>query len=198
MDADPPRFEPPSEDVELDAEMLATLSHPLRLRMLGRLRIHGPATATQLARELGESSGATSYHLRQLQAAGLVEEDPERGTRRERWWRSVHRRSWVHVSGDDESLAVGGAYLRAVARAYSERILRYADSIETAEADYGKEWADASTISDWKLELTAEQATELSREVRELVLRYDRLGGASEARTVVAQFQLFPLRYPEL
>lgn len=198
MDADPPRFEPPSEDVELDAEMLATLSHPLRLRMLGRLRIHGPATATQLARELGESSGATSYHLRQLHTAGLVEEDPERGTGRERWWRSVHRRSWVHVRGDDESLAVGGAYLRAVARAYSERILRYADSIETAEADFGKEWADASTISDWKLELTAEQATELSREIRELVLRYDRLGGAADARTVVAQFQLFPLRYPEL
>ncbi|HET6876728.1 MAG TPA: helix-turn-helix domain-containing protein [Jatrophihabitans sp.] len=198
MDSDRPGFPAPSEDVELDAEMLATLSHPLRLRMLGRLRIHGPATATQLARELGESSGATSYHLRQLQAAGLVEEDPERGTRRERWWRSVHRRSWVHVGGDDESRAVGGAYLRAIARAYSERILRYADSIETAEEDYGKEWADASTISDWKLELTAEQATELEGEIREVIERFDRSSRGVGARTVVAQFQLLPLRYPEL
>jgi DNA-binding transcriptional ArsR family regulator len=30
----------------------------------------GPATASMLARELGESSGATSYHLRALAAPG--------------------------------------------------------------------------------------------------------------------------------
>jgi DNA-binding transcriptional ArsR family regulator len=46
----------------------------------------GPATASMLARELGESSGATSYHLRALAAAGLVVEDLERRKGRERWW----------------------------------------------------------------------------------------------------------------
>jgi len=40
------------------------LAHPLRLRMLESLT-DGPATAPMLARELGESSGATSYHLEQ-------------------------------------------------------------------------------------------------------------------------------------
>ena len=37
-----------------------------------------PATASMLARELGESSGATSYHLRALAAAGLIIEDLDR------------------------------------------------------------------------------------------------------------------------
>ncbi|WP_428995029.1 helix-turn-helix domain-containing protein [Kribbella qitaiheensis] len=38
----------------------------MRNRMLGLLRVHGPATATTLAERLGVNTGATSYHLRQL------------------------------------------------------------------------------------------------------------------------------------
>ena len=69
---------------------LRALAHPLRVRMIGLLRTEGPATATTLAKRLGESTGATSYHLRQLAAYGLIEEDPERhGHGRERWWRSA-------------------------------------------------------------------------------------------------------------
>ena len=51
--------------------------------MLELLRM-GPSTASMLAREAGESSGATSYHLRELAKAGFVEEDPERGNARDR------------------------------------------------------------------------------------------------------------------
>ena len=54
----------------LGAREVRALAHPLRLRMLESLQ-DGPATASMLARELGESSGATSYHLRALAAAGL-------------------------------------------------------------------------------------------------------------------------------
>ena len=71
----------------LTGDQLRALSHPLRLRMLEVLR-EGPATASALGRRLGESSGATSYHLRALAKAGVVEED-ERGSKRERWWRRV-------------------------------------------------------------------------------------------------------------
>ncbi|MGO4429962.1 ArsR/SmtB family transcription factor, partial [Streptomyces sp. MCAF7] len=73
----------------LDARSLRGLAHPLRMRLLGALREYGPATASQLADRLGESSGATSYHLRQLAAHGFVEDDPERGKGRERWWKSA-------------------------------------------------------------------------------------------------------------
>ena len=57
-----------------DATALKALTHPLRLRMLGMLRIDGPATATGLAERLGLNSGATSYHLRQLAQHGFIEE----------------------------------------------------------------------------------------------------------------------------
>ena len=50
----------------------------------GALRIDGPATATALAEMLGTNTGATSYHLRQLAEVGLVAEDPDLGTGRQR------------------------------------------------------------------------------------------------------------------
>src|SRR4051812_14770407 len=56
-----------------DVRALRALAHPLRNRLLGLLRLDGPATASRLARVVGESSGATSYHLRQLAAYGFVE-----------------------------------------------------------------------------------------------------------------------------
>src|SRR5262249_49397368 len=61
------------------------MAHPLRLEILGLL-VEGPATASMLARRLGESSGTTSYHLRVLARAGAVVETPARGSRRARWW----------------------------------------------------------------------------------------------------------------
>ena len=76
----------------LDATSLQGLAHPLRVQLCDQLNLHGPATATQLAARLGESSGATSYHLRQLEKYGFVEEDPDRGSGRERWWRRVPMR----------------------------------------------------------------------------------------------------------
>lgn len=59
------------------------------MQLLDALRQRGPATASQLAQRLGESSGATSYHLRQLAAHGFVEDAPEQGKGWERWWQAV-------------------------------------------------------------------------------------------------------------
>jgi DNA-binding transcriptional ArsR family regulator len=78
----------PRRDVtELDE--LKALAHPLRQRMLYHLAFVGSASSTSLARAFGESTGSTSYHLRQLARFGFIEEDPERSRGRERWWRLV-------------------------------------------------------------------------------------------------------------
>src|SRR5256885_4213132 len=74
----------------LDARGLRALAHPVRVQLLVLLGRHGPSTATRLAERLDVNSGTASYHLRQLGAAGFVEEDHERGNARERWWRRVH------------------------------------------------------------------------------------------------------------
>ena len=63
--------------VRLDATSLRVLAHPLRSRLLSRLRVGGPATATDLATALGTNSGATSYHLRKLESVGLVTDTGE-------------------------------------------------------------------------------------------------------------------------
>src|SRR3954471_15102943 len=65
---------------------LKALAHPLRVRLLETLSRYGAQTASNLAARLGESSGSTSYHLRQLARHGLVREVEGRGTARERWW----------------------------------------------------------------------------------------------------------------
>lgn len=71
-----------------DPRALKALAHPLRQEILRRLRRDGVATATSLAAALGENTGATSYHLRQLAEHGFVEDVPERARGRERWWRA--------------------------------------------------------------------------------------------------------------
>ena len=102
-----------------DAAGLKALAHPVRLKMLGMLRIDGPATATSLAARLGLNSGATSYHLRQLADHGFIVDDQERGNGRERWWKAAHQSTRTSsdslvVPADEDHEAQEG-YLRAVA-----------------------------------------------------------------------------------
>jgi DNA-binding transcriptional ArsR family regulator len=70
-----------------DAGRWKAMSHPLRRDMLRHLGEHGPATSTTLARALGQNTGTTSYHLRVLAKAGVIEEVPGQTNGRERWWR---------------------------------------------------------------------------------------------------------------
>ncbi|GIF66569.1 hypothetical protein Ais01nite_46040 [Asanoa ishikariensis] len=54
-----------------DTEM--ALRHPLRVALIDLLTTAGSVTANEAARRLGESSGACSFHLRQLERYGYVE-----------------------------------------------------------------------------------------------------------------------------
>jgi helix-turn-helix protein len=104
-----PGFDP-ARDLVLEPRMLRGLAHPLRIRLRAELVEHGPATATQLAARVGQSSGATSYHLRQLAAYGFVTDEPGRGNGRERYWRATHRMlSFDMPEAGSSQRAVGGA-----------------------------------------------------------------------------------------
>lgn len=183
----------PAKDLRLDATTLRALAHPLRVRMLGRLRMYGPATASQLAERLGENSGATSYHLRELAKHGLIVEDTDRNRGRERWWRAAHRSTYFDLLLDDDTKATGGEYLRAVARIYSERLLQFADNIEYTAETYGTDWAEAATLSDWHLRLTAPRAQRLQRALNELLDAARDEPVEPGARRVRVQVQLFPV-----
>src|ERR1700754_3119944 len=60
-----------------DVGAMRAMAHPLRMKILGSLRIDGPATSAILARRLNTDSGQTSHHLRQLAKYGFVTEAPE-------------------------------------------------------------------------------------------------------------------------
>jgi DNA-binding transcriptional ArsR family regulator len=77
----------PTEGIRsLDMTSLKALAHPLRVKIVDTLTTYGSFTASGLAERLGESSGATSYHLRQLEKHGFVRENTAKGSARERWW----------------------------------------------------------------------------------------------------------------
>jgi DNA-binding transcriptional ArsR family regulator len=176
-------------DVRLDATSLRGLAHPLRVRILGLLREQGPATATTLAERLGQSTGATSYHLRQLATYGFVEDDPSRNVGRERWWKAIHQRT---VLDSVELAPEAEGYLRAVAAQYAERVERWLGEF----AGLDQQWHDSATLSDWRLRLTHAEAAELHTAVFALLDRYrgdDEVGPAPDgAEKVAVQLQIMP------
>src|SRR6478609_7088218 len=111
----------PEERIVVTGDNLRGLAHPLRVRLLGLLRTYGPATATSLAGELGLTSGALSYHLRQLEKYGFVVEDTERGNRRDRWWTAAHRSTLFEVGTPGLD---GQAYEDAVVDAMTNSVIR--------------------------------------------------------------------------
>lgn len=153
--------------IGLDTALLKALAHPLRARILGVLRIAGPSTATRLAERLGESSGLTSYHLRMLASAGLVEDDPERGSGRDRWWRAAHDVSGFQPSDfegtDAEPAASWLASFADQARA------REVATWNAEAADWPHEWRDVADRSDYYLLATPDELRELINAVHALV-----------------------------
>lgn len=183
----------PSRDDAVNPRRLRGIAHPLRLRILWALREHGPSTATKLGQELGQSSGATSYHLRQLAAYGFVVDEPGRGTDRERWWRAAMPGTHVDLppTEDVEGRIVTEEYLRTVATLYAERMQRTISELATMPP----EWHDSGTISDVGLRLTAEEAQELIAEIFALAHRYRRYDAPdvpAGSRRVAFQFQVLP------
>ncbi|WP_329493992.1 helix-turn-helix domain-containing protein [Kitasatospora herbaricolor] len=170
LPAGPPR---PEGAVELDAKRLRALAHPVRVQLVGLLRTHGPSTATRLAERMGLTSGATSYHLRQLAAAGFVAEDTGRGNARERWWHAVHRSTWFTDMGlaDREPEAALG-YLQSIVTAHTRTAQRALGALPTMP----RPWRDVFDLNDWALRLTPEEATRLGAELVELVGRYRQAG----------------------
>ncbi|MDQ3102980.1 MAG: helix-turn-helix domain-containing protein [Actinomycetota bacterium] len=149
----------------LGARQVRALAHPLRMRMLDSLR-DGPATASMLARDLGESSGATSYHLRALEAAELLIEDLSRRKGRERWWMRNPERSGLisSVPADDAEYGAALAQLESVILSRDEEAL---DRYLSARELYSEEWQESSFIGGWLAYATREEVEELSSYVVE-------------------------------
>lgn len=177
-----------------DPRALRALAHPLRISLLAALRRHGPATATQLGLRLDETSGATSYHLRQLAKHGFVTEDAERGRGRERWWRaSAEMTSWrsTDFEGDPEGREADSWLLRHQSRFVFDSYERWLAARHEEDAA----WREAAALSDYQLHLRPEALAALKQELYAVVDRYRHgRGDDPEARDVVLGVLAFPIR----
>jgi DNA-binding transcriptional ArsR family regulator len=155
----------------MDAAQLRALAHPLRLQLLEVLHSEGPATASQLARKLGESSGATSYHLRALHRAGMVEEAEQRNAR-ERWWQRSPERLLIPNSVPEDASDTERAELQA---AHSQIESIFVERDENAlrrwmevRYDLPLEWQDSQWIGNARMWATAAEVRHFVEAVNEL------------------------------
>lgn len=179
--------------VRLDATQLRALAHPMRMRLLGLLRLDGPATATVLAQRVDTNSGQTSYHLRQLAEAGLVEDAPELGGGRERWWRAVHEgTSWVSTDFvDDPDARAADSFLVGLV------LRRHADDLGVwfeSRGELSTDWMDASEVSDFWLDIGPTRLREMQHELHEVILRYKNEENTHDpdTRRVTVHLHAFP------
>ncbi|MEU6506549.1 winged helix-turn-helix domain-containing protein [Streptomyces sp. NPDC046942] len=156
----------------LDARSLRGLAHPLRMELLNALRRGGPATASQLAAKLGESSGATSYHLRQLAAHGFVEDAPEHGKGRERWWQAADQGlvfdSDQFQDADPEVRGAMDTFLHEIANLHTRELSTWL----ATRNEWSHAWAHSTDMSDMTLRLTPDLARELKGRVHDLIDEY--------------------------
>lgn len=191
----------PQRGRPIGAEDLKAFTHPLRMAMYGMLRDHGPATATQLARLLGESSGQTSYHLRQLERHGFVEDDPEHTGGRERWWRPVGFSLEPETLLDDPASVLAARAMVEQDIAERARVLRrWAESVFTGEIATGE---DDQVLDSRTARLTPAEAGELIHAVQsvmeEHVGRADARraeGDTAGVRRTRIYFDVLPLTFP--
>lgn len=183
----------------LDRGALLGLAHPLRVQLYDSLVSQGSATASELGRRLGESSGATSYHLRQLERHGFVETDPGRGSGRERWWRAVHESIQTRESDYQDDPAEAEAHRLLSTEWLRTRRVRQ-DSWLASHRDWPAEWRAASGESVSHLWLEVAEAQELHDELLAVMMAWvertrDRDGDPTY-RPVEVQLAMFPTGPP--
>lgn len=80
-----------------NADLIAVLKHPLRIRILQRLADGSTASPNRLSQEFDEPLGNVSYHVKTLleyNCVELVKTEPRRGAV-EHFYRSKVKRDWA-------------------------------------------------------------------------------------------------------
>jgi DNA-binding transcriptional ArsR family regulator len=171
--AEPPPDGPRTVKRVTDPRALRALAHPTRLALVGLLRLEGPLTATQAGAMLGESSGSTSFHLRQLAKYGMVEEAGGGQGREKPWQATANFTQWSDDSEEPGAAEAAGMLSSFIAERYFEDLRRWLQ----AEPGEPQEWRDAAQFGDTVLYLTAEELAGFRRQIQAMTDPFlDRLG----------------------
>jgi DNA-binding transcriptional ArsR family regulator len=187
---------PARSERDLDLVALKALAHPLRVQLFDTLSIYGSFTASGLAERLGESSGATSYHLRQLEKHGLVREVAGKGTGRERWWERTP--GGINLGSAETTATPAGRSAAATIyrqmRYNEERLLT--DYVDRAPEELGQAWQDATALNTINSRLTPDQLADFVARVMAISDEYvlpHKHQDAPGARPVHIVFNAFPV-----
>ncbi|MEV7403924.1 helix-turn-helix domain-containing protein [Streptomyces sp. NPDC091267] len=163
-----------------DLGTLKAFGHPLRMRLYRALYISRRATASQLAEQVDEQVSLVSYHLRKLADHGLIEAAEGQGKdARERWWQPSSK--GLNFRDEDfreapEMAATHAAVGRLSFDQHTEMYRRHLDAYQS----WQPEWRSASFSSEYLARLTAQELAGLSREMHDLIGRYEAQGRARE------------------
>ncbi|MGR6318609.1 helix-turn-helix domain-containing protein [Micromonospora soli] len=186
---------PAPRAVRLSHQQVRVLAHPLRTRLLGALRVRGPATATKLAELLGTNTGATSYHLRQLAEVGLVAEDPDLGTGRQRFWRAAHDvTNWEPTDFDDDPDARA-----AIEWIEGEQVRQFAEIAErwfAVRHEWSPAWRDAFGMGDIFMTIPHARLEALKADLWQILDRYREEADPTEPGAEQVQIYLAALPLP--
>jgi len=173
-------------------EEFKAVTHPLRVRMLAHLRSHGPATATELARQFETDTGSTSYHLRKLAQFGFISEVAG-GPPRTRRWQAAHKyTSWSNAdfAGTPEGREVSAMMRRRQLEVFSHDL----EAFDNGIAELPRDWAEVCGIyGDMLFKLTPASLRGLmERFEEELAAAAARDAADPDARTVAVYAAGFP------
>ncbi|MHB1575750.1 MAG: ArsR/SmtB family transcription factor [Candidatus Dormibacteria bacterium] len=155
-----------------DPKTMRAIAHPARTRILERLVLGGPMTATDCSGATGLSPSACSYHLRVLGQAGLVEEVPEVEDHRRRPWRATFTSLAVGTpAGTPLSPGEASAELAVIRQiiAHSDRMaLAYFEQEQQEETG----WRQAAGLEQTVLDVTADELRSLRNRLVQLLQPY--------------------------
>jgi DNA-binding transcriptional ArsR family regulator len=157
----------PYGDVELDAQGMRALAHPVRLAILLRLQQHGPDTATGLAPEVGASPSVTSWHLRHLAKHQLVHDAERQGSGRERWWEAV--RGFRFAATDEAGQDAQRLLSRVLEQVEGDLVGHWSAEIEP---HLEREWRALAGRANTTVLVTLDELAELEQTIEELLSPY--------------------------
>jgi DNA-binding transcriptional ArsR family regulator len=148
-----------------DLDTLRALAHPTRIALLETLVIRGAMTATEASEHVGESPSSCSFHLRQLQRFGFVEEAGG-GQGRQRPWRMTELGLSFSTDEGDAATRIAATALYRLVR--GRQLERYQIWQETMNS-YPAEWRDSALDAQSFAWMTAEELKALAEKLVELV-----------------------------
>jgi DNA-binding transcriptional ArsR family regulator len=177
-----------------DARTLRALTHPIRVALIEMLSIYGPTTATEAGERLGESPASCSFHLRQLEKYGFVEEAGGGRGRARPWKMTRIGMTFSNVHEDAEAQLAAAALSRLLRGRQLERYEAWLQG----QASYPEQWRGAGIDLETVFWMTPEELNGLGqRFLDELVMLYrDRLTDPSRRPAGALPVELLVLGYP--